>query len=146
MDWSLVLGVYATILSTSLAMYQVIKDRRKVVLKTELGSDQSVYIVIVNVAHRPVTIAGVSVFRYIKSAKKSYWDSFEDFIVYSMINPDEVFPKTLAEGEHFRFELPEQVYLDTRDVNVTKVKYMAYDVEGRRYIQIEDRLKPAKAP
>lgn len=140
------LGIYGAILSTGLALYQLVKDRRKLVLGFHFGDDDTVNFLVVNVGQLPVTLAGITMFRYIIDGKKRYWDSWEDFKLFARMEDLMGLPKTLVQGEPFKVELEETIWSECRELKVKKVKFMAWDVEGRRYTKVEIMNPPRPAP
>jgi hypothetical protein len=128
---AIVLGLWGAGLSTFLAVREVRKDRRKVVLELDIGVDQSLYFRATNTGHRPIAIASID----IKYLSTTTWELIRESQLYEMVNEQEILPAVLAEGQNVSIELPEGVLALLSRADVTTIKLIATDVEGKSYSQ-----------
>jgi hypothetical protein len=125
------LGIYAAILSTGLAVYEFIKDRRSVtVIVQYFKGTNTADLTVSNTAHRPVVIVALLVgVRDKKEDGRAFWNANPGGENVTAV-AKHFLPATLKDGDHFTLALP-PAYVEALLRGKNQLRISTRDVEGR---------------
>jgi hypothetical protein len=119
----LFLAIYGAVLSTILAIREITKERRRIILFLQYNQYSAQYsIACTNIGHRPITLIDIAI-------SLTDHNSVPRDVIREIKNP---FPVTLSDGENFSFILPLNLSGDIYKAK-EKVSIALYDSEGKKY-------------
>ncbi len=125
-DVTTVLAIYGAVLSTLLAIFEIVKEQRRIGIILELHQFSGGYIVtIVNIGHRPITIVAMTV-----AIGPDGMTIRQGSLLTENGQPP--FPVTLTDGQHTRIGLSEVVSQEITEQK-EQVFISVFDAEGREY-------------
>jgi hypothetical protein len=134
---TLALATWGAALSTFLGFTELRKQKRRLRVVCEyVAFSERAQLVIINVGHRPVTVASVS----IGAKMGDDWESVPSIAMFDDKNP---FPLTLSDGEHITLPLVEQL-AETLRQDPHGVQVTVYDIEGTAHNEVSMRTHNPK--
>lgn len=127
---TILIACYGAIVSTILGIRELNRDKRKIsILLIREEWSQRYTVSVVNVGHRPITLADIRIVISGENVPRTIIDDERKD------DEDLIFPSTLSDGEHFTIHLPAMVSGEIGDAleRNEDVVVEVYDVEGNRY-------------
>lgn len=142
---TLVIAVYGAGLSTVLAVRELMKDRRRLLIILEyVVLYERAQLTIVNVGYRPATINGIGMWVFNEQNERNMPERVpRNSLFASELDNDDLLPVTINDGEHVTLTLSDALSGILRDNNM-KAKITVYDVEGREHKRFRTRLHNPK--
>jgi len=131
---TLFLAVYGALLSTLLAVREISKERRRILIFLQYNQYSSQYsIACTNIGHRPITLKDIAI-------SLTEHNSVPQDVIREISNP---LPKILNDGESFSFILPLGLSSDIYKAQ-KKVSISLYDSEGKKYTKFKNVIHNEK--
>lgn len=140
---TLVIAIYGAVISTVLAVRAVRQDRRRVLIILEyVAFYERAQIVIVNIGHRPITIADIGMYLQEEQSGNLVWSMVPRNALFDagvQGEPEQHLPVPLTDGEHITIPLS-RVVSERLLANRMKAHLCVYDTEGKAHRTFKTRL------
>ncbi|NJC97903.1 MAG: hypothetical protein C3F07_05900 [Anaerolineales bacterium] len=141
---TIILALYGAVLSSVLAIREIKKEKRTIALFIDFYVWESSFkLTVVNIGHRPVTLAGAGIM-YFKKYRMRWFELDERPFDLARENPGK-FPLTLNDGNHVALAIPSVVDALEWTNGLNKGEAYVRDVEGNIYKTSRIRRYNSKA-